>query len=53
MNMNLPSSLPLPPGNLGLPFIGQNKIFQKNYQDDIKEIYQKYGPLYKTRILVQ
>jgi cytochrome P450 len=51
MNMNLPSSLPLPPGNLGLPFIGQNKIFQKNSQDYIKEIYQKYGSLYKTRIL--
>ncbi len=51
MNMNPISSLPLPPGNLGLPFIGKNKIFQKNYQDSRKEIYQKYGSLYKTRLL--
>lgn len=51
MNMNPVSSLPLPPGNLGLPFIGQNKVFQKNYQDYIKETYEKYGPIYKTRLL--
>ncbi len=51
MNMNPISSLPLPPGNLGLPFIGQNKVFQKNYEDYIKEIYEKYGPIYKTRLL--
>ncbi|NES04524.1 MAG: cytochrome P450 [Okeania sp. SIO2F4] len=51
MNMNPVSSLPLPPGNLGLPFIGKNKIFRKNYQYSMKEIHQKYGSLYKTRIL--
>ncbi|MGD1717635.1 cytochrome P450 [Dapis sp. BLCC M172] len=51
MNMNPVYSLPLPPGNLGLPFFRQNKKIQKNHQNIIEEIYQKYGPIYKTRLL--
>ena len=48
MNINFQSSnpaasLPLPPGDLGLPFIGQNKTVIKNPQKFIEEIYQKYG----------
>ncbi|NET75771.1 hypothetical protein [Okeania sp. SIO1F9] len=50
MNINPASYLPLPPGNLGLPFIGKNKIFPNNYQDYIKEMYEKYSPIYQSRI---
>ncbi|MGD1699008.1 cytochrome P450 [Dapis sp. BLCC M229] len=49
--MNPISSLPLPPGNLGLPFFGQNPKIQKNHQNIIEEIHQKYGPIYKIRLL--
>ena len=56
MNMNFKSSNPasslaLPPGDLGLPFIGQNKKIFKNPQNFIEEVYQKYGPVYKTNFL--
>ncbi|MCL2933413.1 MAG: cytochrome P450 [Trichodesmium sp. MAG_R03] len=54
MNINFQSSnpaasLPLPPGDLGLPFIGQNKTIIKNPQKFIEEMYQKYGSVYKRR----
>ncbi len=46
---NLSSSLALPPGNLGLPWIGQKQKVFKNPQNFMEEVYQKYGPVSKTR----
>ncbi|MDE5074704.1 MAG: cytochrome P450 [Trichodesmium sp. St5_bin2_1] len=48
---NLSSSLALPPGNLGLPWIGQKQKVFKNPQNFMEEVYQKYGPVSKTRFL--
>jgi retinoid hydroxylase len=39
----------LPPGSLGLPFIGERpRILDMDY---LMEQYQKYGPVFKTRVL--
>ncbi len=43
-------SLPLPPGKLGLPIIGQNRIYQQNPQNYREYLHQKYGAIAKTRI---
>ena len=43
-------SLPLPPGNLGLPIIGQDRVFRQNPQHFRDELYQKYGAISKTRL---
>ena len=51
MNLvNQAKSLPLPPGNLGLPLIGVNRIFQQNPRNYREHLYQKYGAISKTRI---
>ena len=42
--------LPLPPGNLGLPIIGQDRVFLQNPQHFRDELYQKYGSISKTRL---
>ena len=43
-------NLPLPPGNLGLPFIGETKSFRNNIQGFATERRQQYGELFKTRL---
>ena len=47
---NPAKSLPLPPGDLGFPLIGQDKIFRQNPQHFREELYQKYGAISKTRL---
>ena len=48
--VNQAKSLPLPPGNLGLPIIGQDRIFQQNLRNYREYLYQKYGAISKTRL---
>ena len=43
-------SLPLPPGDLGLPIIGQDQKFLQDPQRFRNELYQKYGAISKTRL---
>ncbi|MGK7950835.1 MAG: cytochrome P450 [Xenococcaceae cyanobacterium] len=43
-------SLPLPPGDLGLPIIGQDRKFRQNPQQFREELYRKHGAIYKTRL---
>ena len=50
---NKAKSLPLPPGKLGLPIIGQNRVFQQNSPNYREYLYQKYGAIAKTRIFGQ
>ena len=47
---NPAKSLPLPPGDLGLPLIGQDRIFRQDPQHFREELYQKYGAISKTRL---
>ncbi|MDJ0649144.1 MAG: cytochrome P450 [Xenococcaceae cyanobacterium MO_188.B19] len=47
---NHAKSLPLPPGDLGLPLIGMDKTFLQNPQHFREELYQKYGAISKTRL---
>ncbi len=44
------SSLPLPPGSFGLPFIGETLTFLRDPQF-AKKRHQQYGSVFKTRIL--
>lgn len=44
------SKLPLPPGKLGIPFIGETLSFITDPQFAIKKHHQ-YGPIFKSRIL--
>ena len=39
----------LPPGSLGLPFIGERPQLLDN--EYLQQQYQKYGPVFKTRVL--
>lgn len=45
-----PNLLPLPPGNLGLPVIGETLGFAFD-SDFAKKRHQQYGDIFKTRIL--
>jgi len=45
-----PNLLPLPPGNLGLPVIGESLGFAFD-SDFAKKRHQQYGDIFKTRIL--
>ena len=40
---NQAKSLPLPPGDLGLPIIGQDRKLRQNPQHFREELYQKQG----------
>jgi retinoid hydroxylase len=44
------SSLPLPPGNFGLPFIGETLSFF-NDPDFAQKRHEKFGAVFKTRLL--
>ncbi len=46
---NAKSSLPLPPGNLGLPFVGETISFLTD-GNFAKKREQKHGPIYKSHI---
>ena len=47
--VNQVKPLPLPPGNLGLPIIGLNRIFQQNPRNYRQYLYQKSK--YRTKNL--
>jgi cytochrome P450 len=42
---------PLPPGNLGLPFIGETAGFLRDTSKFLDERFEKHGAIFKTRIL--
>lgn len=44
-----PNSLPLPPGNFGLPVLGETLGFLRDAQFAQKR-HQRYGPIFKTRL---
>ncbi|BFZ01241.1 hypothetical protein BsWGS_04280 [Bradybaena similaris] len=44
-------SLPLPPGNMGWPFLGESHHFIKKGADFFTERHAKYGDIYRTHIL--
>jgi cytochrome P450 len=44
------SPLPLPPGNFGLPVIGETLNFFRDPNYAVKK-HQQYGPVFKTRLL--
>lgn len=48
--MNNTSTLPLPPGRFGLPFVGETIGFLRN-ANFVRERVQKHGPIFKTHIL--
>lgn len=44
------STKPLPPGNLGLPWLGESLSIASNNHQFYKERFAKYGPIFKTRL---
>ncbi|MGC9504581.1 cytochrome P450 [Baaleninema sp.] len=46
------TTYPVPPGNLGLPIIGETLDFFRD-SDFQKRRHERYGPIFKTRILGQ
>ena len=44
------TSKPLPPGNFGLPFIGETLPFVKDTSTFLQERFQRFGPIFKTRL---
>lgn len=49
MTTTNPKTLPLPPGNFGLPVIGETISFLRD-SDFTDKRYKKYGSIFKTRI---
>lgn len=47
-----PTTLPLPPGQFGLPWIGETLSFFKD-PDFAQKRFQQYGPIFKTRLFGQ
>jgi len=41
---------PLPPGSLGLPWIGESLAIAGNNHGFYKDRFKKYGPIFKTRL---
>jgi cytochrome P450 len=41
---------PLPPGSLGLPWIGESLAIAGNNHKFYKDRFKKYGPIFKTRL---
>jgi cytochrome P450 len=48
-----PSKLPLPPGSMGLPLIGQSIALLKDNRGFFLSRFQKYGPVFKTSFAFQ
>ena len=44
------STKPLPPGKLGLPWIGESLAIAANNHGFYKDRFAKYGPIFKTRL---
>ena len=44
------TSKPLPPGRLGLPFLGESVALAHRHQAFYLDRFQKYGPIFKTRL---
>lgn len=49
-NIDIKSTLPLPPGSFGLPLVGETISFLRD-RNFVKKRQQKYGPIFKTHIL--
>ena len=49
MTVKTDSSLPFPPGQFGLPIVGETLAFFRD-RDFAKKRHQKYGSIFKTRI---
>ena len=49
-NASAPDTLPMPPGNFGLPIVGETLSFLQDAQFAQKR-HQKYGAIFKTRLL--
>ncbi len=47
-----PTTLPLPPGALGLPWLGETLAFFRDAQFSAQR-HDRYGPVFKTRLLGQ
>lgn len=45
------SALPLPPGNPGLPFLGETLTFLKAPSAFFEARFRRHGPIFRTRIL--
>jgi cytochrome P450 len=45
-----PSTKPLPPGSLGLPWLGESLSIAGNNHKFYKDRFKKYGPIFKTRL---
>lgn len=45
-----PPSLPLPPGTLGLPVVGESLAFVADPFAFFEERFRRHGPVYKTRL---
>ena len=44
------SAAPLPPGKLGLPWIGETLGIARNNHGFYEDRFKKYGPIFKTRL---
>ncbi|AHJ31571.1 cytochrome P450 [Nodularia spumigena CS-584] len=51
-NSQTQNKLPLPPGNLGLPLIGETISFLRD-PEFAEQRYQQYGPIFKTHLFGQ
>lgn len=47
------STKPLPPGKLGLPFLGETLAMARNSHRFYVERFERYGPVFKTRLFGQ
>lgn len=45
------ASLPLPPGDLGLPYLGETMQFGRDPHQFVAERRARYGPIFKTNLL--
>ena len=45
-----PNTKPLPPGSLGLPWLGESLAIATNNHKFYKDRFAKYGPIFKTRL---
>jgi cytochrome P450 len=53
-NTETQTSFPLPPGNFGLPLLGEIDDFRRdNPQNFVEKRHQKYGSIFKTSLLWQ